>query len=192
MTRGQLSPFIEVVRSGTLAGRWSCRGLAGPAREGLGRMGVVAAVSLAVTEEWKRAMRLEALRANATVRGLLADASIHDGRRAVVRLRGAGADLEEPHRQGSQRAPVPSRRTLPRARRIRSALKLLRRRHALPRGHRRELCYRLYASRERTRRIAESLGYNALVRGWPEVAPLDREGAGSGSVPTGLFTKTEE
>ena len=39
----------------------------------------------------------------------------------------------------------------------------------------RELCYRLYALCERSKRAAEALSYNALVQSWPEIARLARE-----------------
>jgi len=41
----------------------------------------------------------------------------------------------------------------------------------------RDLCYRLYTLCERKKRAAEALSYNALVRSWPEIARLAREGS---------------
>jgi putative DNA methylase len=47
----------------------------------------------------------------------------------------------------------------------------------------RELAYRLYTICERTKRAAEALAYNALVRSFPEITRLASEGSKSG--PTG-------
>ena len=54
----------------------------------------------------------------------------------------------------------------------------------------RELCYRLYTLRERSKRAAEALSYNALVQSWPEIARLAQEGHPEGSQRT-LFANDE-
>jgi putative DNA methylase len=51
----------------------------------------------------------------------------------------------------------------------------------------RELAYRLYTVCERKKRAAEALPYNALVRSWPEIARLAREGKAPGPVQADLL-----
>jgi len=56
-----------------------------------------------VTEEQQQSMKLEDLRANAAVRGVLADSLV-----TVVSVQWFGSEaLELTYRQGRQRAPVP-------------------------------------------------------------------------------------
>ena len=51
------------------------------------------------------------------------------------------------------------------------------------------LAYRLFDASERKKRSREAQGYNALVLGWPEIARLARERAGSLPQQTGMFGK---
>ena len=51
----------------------------------------------------------------------------------------------------------------------------------------RELCYRLYSLCERKKRAAEALSYNALVRSWPEITRLVREGRAARSEQSEMF-----
>jgi len=50
----------------------------------------------------------------------------------------------------------------------------------------RELAYRLYTLCERKKRAAEALAYNALVRSWPEITRLAREGSTPAAEQQGL------
>jgi putative DNA methylase len=57
----------------------------------------------------------------------------------------------------------------------------------------RELAYRLYTICERKKRAAEALAYNGLVKSWPEISRLAREGGTSmPGAQGGLFDKDEE
>ncbi len=55
----------------------------------------------------------------------------------------------------------------------------------------RELAYRLYTLCERKKRAAEALGYNGLVRSWPEIVRLSREGGKPRTAQGALFGETE-
>lgn len=56
----------------------------------------------------------------------------------------------------------------------------------------RELAYRLYTLCERKMRAAEALAYNGLVKSWPEIVRLAREGGKPRAEQGGLFGETEE
>jgi putative DNA methylase len=61
----------------------------------------------------------------------------------------------------------------------------------------RELAYRLYALRERKKRAAEALSYNALVhralvQSWPEIVGLARENGTTRLRQGDLFAATQE
>src|SRR2546427_1732535 len=51
----------------------------------------------------------------------------------------------------------------------------------------RELAYRLYTVCERKQRAGEALSYNGLVRSWPEIIRLMREGGKPQAEQAGLF-----
>src|SRR5205814_2168324 len=56
----------------------------------------------------------------------------------------------------------------------------------------RELAYRLYMLCERKKRTAEALAYNGLVKSWPEIVRLAREGGKPRAEQAALFGDTEE
>ncbi|MBX9629970.1 MAG: DUF1156 domain-containing protein [Burkholderiales bacterium] len=56
----------------------------------------------------------------------------------------------------------------------------------------RELAYRLYTLCERKKRAPEALAYNGIVRSWPEIVRLAREGAKPKTEQAALFEETEE
>jgi putative DNA methylase len=56
----------------------------------------------------------------------------------------------------------------------------------------RELAYRLYTLCERKKRAAEALAYNGLVKSWPEIVRLAREGGKPRTEQGALFEETEE